>query len=134
MNDQYMVAEGNGGGVVNANRDAAGSWETFTLTGLNGGSLRDGDPVTLRTGTGAYLQAEGGGGGRFLAVGAGPGSWEILTIVKIGAPGGLIASGDRVGLRAANGHYVVAEGGGGDVVNADRTALGPWETFTIVIR
>ena len=75
-----------------------------------------------------------GGGGRFLAVGAGPGSWEILTIVKIGAPGGLIASGDRVGLRAANGHYVVAEGGGGDVVNADRTALGPWETFTIVIR
>ena len=90
--------------------------------------------MTLRTETGVYLNAEGGGGGRFLAVGAGPGPWETLTIVKLGDPGGVVASGDRVGLRTVNGRYVVAESGGGDVVNANRPALGPWETFTIVIR
>lgn len=37
----------------------------------------------------------------------------------------------RVGLRAASGQYVVAEGGGGGEVRADRWARGPWETFTI---
>src|SRR3989338_8083030 len=30
-NDQYVVAESNGGGAVNANRDVASSWETFKL-------------------------------------------------------------------------------------------------------
>jgi len=30
--------------------------------------------------------------------------------------------------------YVVAEGGGGDVLNANRDAIGPWETFALVCR
>jgi hypothetical protein len=37
----------------------------------------------------------------------------------------------RVGLVAESGQYVVAEGGGGAEVNANRWARGPWETFTI---
>lgn len=38
----------------------------------------------------------------------------------------------HVALQASNGQYVVAEGGGGDVVNANRDAIGPWETFGVV--
>ncbi len=41
-------------------------------------------------------------------------------------------------LQAANGQYVVAEGGGGGAgsgsVNANRSAIGPWETFFIVLQ
>jgi len=38
----------------------------------------------------------------------------------------------RVNLRTSNGiNYVVAEGGGGDDVNADRLGAGPYETFTV---
>jgi hypothetical protein len=45
--------------------------------------------------------------------------------------------GDRVALQAANGQYVVAEGGGGrsgsGSVNANRGAVGAWETFVITV-
>jgi hypothetical protein len=35
----------------------------------------------------------------------------------------------RAALQASNGQYVVAEGGGGGVVNANRNNIGAWETF-----
>jgi hypothetical protein len=38
----------------------------------------------------------------------------------------------RVHLRTYNGHYVVAEGGGGRELNANRTWARTWETFTLV--
>lgn len=38
----------------------------------------------------------------------------------------------KVALRAASGHYVVAEGGGDGDMNANRTQVGPWETFALV--
>ncbi len=55
------------------------------------------------------------------------------------SPGGdeLFEQGARVtsersaALRAASGHYVVAEGGGGGAVNANRPGRGPWESFTL---
>ena len=41
--------------------------------------------------------------------------------------------GDQVALRGSNGiHYLVAVNGGGGTVRCDRTAVGPWETFTLV--
>jgi hypothetical protein len=36
-----------------------------------------------------------------------------------------------IALRANNGQYVCAEGGGGREVVANRSAIGPWETFEI---
>ncbi len=36
-------------------------------------------------------------------------------------------------IRAINGQYLVAEGGGGHEVNANRTSAGPWEEWTIEI-
>lgn len=35
-------------------------------------------------------------------------------------------------VQSGRGYYVVAEGNGGDEVNCNRTAIGPWETFTLV--
>jgi hypothetical protein len=35
---------------------------------------------------------------------------------------------NKISLRASNGQYVCAEGGGGQVVVANRGAIGPWET------
>jgi hypothetical protein len=41
-------------------------------------------------------------------------------------------AGLRVHLRTLNGHFVVAEGGGGRDLNATRTAARAWETFTLI--
>ena len=38
----------------------------------------------------------------------------------------------EVSFRSNNGQYVVAENGGGGIVNANRVAIGPWERFVIV--
>ena len=85
-----------------------------------------------------YLQAEQGGSprARMLAIGGAEGAWETFTIVNLDRPGGAIVSGDRIALRSVNGYYVVAEGAGGSgsVVNANRSAIGPWETWTLVFR
>lgn len=43
-----------------------------------------------------------------------------------------LASGTAIHLRTYDGHYVVAERGGGAEVRANRTAAGPWETFTLL--
>jgi hypothetical protein len=40
----------------------------------------------------------------------------------------------RAALRSYYSRYVAAENAGGGAVNADRTGVGPWETFTIVDR
>jgi hypothetical protein len=37
-----------------------------------------------------------------------------------------------INLQADNGDYVVAENGGGGVVNANRGSAGPWESFTLI--
>lgn len=39
----------------------------------------------------------------------------------------------HVAFRTSNGHYLCFEGGGGREVVANRTALGPWETFIMEI-
>jgi len=44
---------------------------------------------------------------------------------------GKIGLFDHVALRAHNGHYVCAEGGGGREVVANRNSVGPWETFSL---
>lgn len=129
LNDPYVVAEGGGGSDVNANRNAAGPWETFTLLDLNGGSLSHGDPVRFRTVDGRhYLTAPGGG--LLHARSTSGGAAETFTLERAAGPG-LVREGDAVGLRSWEDLYVVAEGGGGGVVNANRAWFGPWETFRI---
>jgi hypothetical protein len=131
-NGQYVVAENGGGGIINANRNVAAAWETFTLVDRNGGLLQHGDSVHLYTFYWWLLQAPGGGGGSLVGSGTMPHAWETFVLQKVsGSSGSTILNGDKVALRTFTSHYVVAEGGGGGVVNANRTAIGPWETFTL---
>jgi pimeloyl-ACP methyl ester carboxylesterase len=132
-NGQFVVAEGGGGGMVNANRNDVGPWETFTLFDLNGGTLMDGDPVAFQTNSSHYLQAVWGGGDTMLAVGGYVGPWETFTLVDLDRPGGAVQSWDAIALQGNYGYFVVAEQGGGDVVNANRTWIGPWETFRLFV-
>ncbi|MBL8923025.1 MAG: hypothetical protein JNJ54_29520 [Myxococcaceae bacterium] len=127
---QFMVAEGGGGGVVNANRASIGVWETFTLEAETS-PLVHGGRVHLKAHGGQYLQAEQGGGGALGATGTTPGAWATFTLRRV-AGAGAVKDGDEVALETSSGHFVVAEGGGGDVVRANRTATGPWETFRLV--
>src|SRR5215213_3558464 len=134
----FVVAEGGGGDVLNANRGAIGPWETFTVIDLNGGALESGDLINIQSVGGYYVVAESGGGDVVNCNRTVPQQWETFRIEKLGG-GGTIGSGDSISLHVYNGwsccggSYVVAEGGGGSVVNANRGAVGAWETFTIHI-
>jgi hypothetical protein len=105
---------------------------------LNGGALESGDLVNIQTIAGYFVVAEGGGGDVVNANRTAAFTWETFRIERLDG-GGTIGSGATVSLQAYNGwsggggNYVVAEGGGGSVVNANRGAVGPWETFTIHI-
>ena len=57
-------------------------------------------------------------------------TWEEFSIVRLSGAGE-VHDGDLIAIQTRNGHYLVAESGGGDIVNANRTAIGLWETFTI---
>ena len=49
-----------------------------------------------------------------------------------GSPTRLLHNGlDNISLRAATGHYLVADAGGGSYVAADRAAIGNWERFDL---
>jgi hypothetical protein len=90
--------------------------------------------VALRTFDGVhYLQAAGGGGSTTNAFPTAVGAWETFTILKQNGGSRIIFEGDEIALRASTGHFVVAENGGGpgSVVNANRVAVGAWETFVV---
>jgi hypothetical protein len=84
-NGSYLVAEGSGGGVVNANRVSAGAWETFRIGNVDGFSdFFTGDHVAVQAANGQYVVAEGGGGlGASGSVNANRnaiGAWETFVI------------------------------------------------------
>ena len=127
----YLVAENGGGGVVNANRPTASTWETFTLYDINGGDLQDGDAIELAASNGQFVCAENGGGGAVNANRATPLDWEIWIIHRI-AGAGAIQSGDSIALSTkTKGLFLSAQDGGGSTVVADRAAVLGWETFVI---
>jgi hypothetical protein len=130
----WVSADQGGGGQVTADRAVNSIWETFEIVDLNGGNLQSGDPVALRTFDHVhYLQATSGGGSSVNATPTAVGPWETFTILKQGGGSTVIFEGDWIALRANSGHYVVAENGGGpgSVVNANRVAVGAWETFGV---
>src|SRR5258708_6622545 len=58
IKQKFLVAENGGGGIVNADRDSASTWETFSLHDLDGGALQNGNLVNLSSMTGKFLCAE----------------------------------------------------------------------------
>lgn len=135
----YLTAPGGGGSDLFADKYAAREWESFRVIDINGGQLRNWDPVCLRTWNGHFVVAEMGGGRETKANRDACGRWETFRLVRLGGPGGFpIADGEpfpsgrfsfHVGLQASDGSWVVAENGGGGAVNANRPAFGRWERF-----
>ena len=116
-NGQYLCAEEGGGSIVNANRDQAGAWETFTVITHESGK------IGLQTSGGLFLSADQGGGGRLYADRTHLGDWELFNVIILGD--------HKFALRTSNLHYIVSEGGGGGEVNANRIQRGEWETLAI---
>jgi subtilisin family serine protease len=128
----YFIANGGGGGDVDATATAIGTHEKYNLIDVNGGTLQSGDYVHLQAYQGQYFAAEGNGGSTVKATVTAIGPWETFRMWKVGGSGTTINSGDSFALQSGKGYYVVAEGNGGGEVNCNRTAIGPWETFTLV--
>jgi subtilisin family serine protease len=128
----YFIANGGGGGDVDATATAIGTHEKYNLIDANGGTLESGDYVSLQSYQGQYFAAEGNGGSTVKATVTQLGPWETFRMWKVGGSGTTINSGDSFALQSGNGYYVVAEGNGGGEVNCNRTAIGTWETFTLV--
>ena len=118
---RYMSAQ-NGG--LDATGSAPGANERFQMTDLDGGDLRSGDFVNLRSGSGLYVVAEHGGGQEVNANRTAAAEWERLKIVEIGGDG-IIQDGDRVAFQTSDGrHYLIAENGGGANVTSNSTIPG----------
>ncbi len=127
--NKYLVAEKNGNDNVNANRSAIGSWETFTMELLSSGNCpTDGSSVAISTQGGYYLRGMSSGG--FNAQTAVIGEKAKLELINHTDQSGCLAAGDVVSLKSNKFNtYVVAESNGS--ANANRTAIGSWEKFTV---
>ncbi len=130
LSGQYVGAQNNGGGSINATANTAQGWETFTIDDLNGGSLTSGDALTIRTGGGQYFRAVNSGGSSLDATANSARGWETFTIVKA-AGSGVIQNGDVVAFRAPSGAYMRARNGGGSSVDVAGSSVQGWEQFRI---
>jgi chitinase len=130
VSGQYLSARNAGGGEVTAAGAAQREWENFQLVDENGGQLRDGDEVHLRTYDGRhYLQA---GDGTVNAAATSASEAASFHIVRVGG-GDTIAIGDTVALRSKSQQtFVSAQNGGGGEVTATSAENGAWEHFVLL--
>lgn len=133
-NGMYLCAENGGGGSIVANRAVPAQWETFTLIDPDGPPLTTNELVCLQVFNSMYMCAENGGGGVLDANRVTPAQWESFRIQPVnGQSNGPVTNGQQVALQTWSGYYVCAENGGGGTVDANRTSVGAWETFTIEV-
>ena len=142
-NNGYYFSATNGGGstLYASSTSTTDPNATLYIYDLNGAHLRGGDPVAVGIKSGSttyYMVAENGGGdvvniNRVYSDPTQVGPWERFTIERVsGGANDMISDGDQFALKASNGMYVTAEGGGGGAINANRTVRLDWETFTFV--
>ena len=134
-NGMYMSADNGGGGSIYANRALPAQWETFTIVDPDGPPLNLGEQICIQVYDCLYMCAEGGGGGTLDANRVTPFTWESFRIQPTGGvqPGTPLTNGQQVAIQTYNGNFLCAENGGGSIVDATRTAVGPWETFTVEV-
>jgi len=129
---KYLVAEADG--RLNANRDQVGPWEKFTILDPNNTAstreVRYGDVISLRSYHGKYVVAEADGKAKADRTAIGP--WEKWTILEPNNPNSRASIPDdgKIALKSFHGKYLVAEAN--HTVNANRAAIGPWETWAII--
>ncbi|MGA8046944.1 MAG: hypothetical protein WCA30_11840 [Dermatophilaceae bacterium] len=128
--NHYLQADQGGGQSFTARGEWPHEWETLTVVPDAGpwADIQDAGRVRLRAADGHYVAVRRD---RVLdASSQDPASPDTgFTIVL--APGEPRQFGhfSRFALRAANGRYVSADGGGNGQLVANRSKVGPWETF-----
>jgi hypothetical protein len=132
----YLQADRGGGSAFTARGPWPREWETLTVIPDAGpwADLQDGSRVRIRTPDGHYAAARGPG--RVLDATAADTAWPETAFTIVLAPGEPQQFGhfSRFALRASNGRFVSAEGGGNGRLVADRSKVGPWETFEAHLR
>ncbi|MCL1127889.1 fascin domain-containing protein, partial [Shewanella surugensis] len=88
--------------------------------------------ISLKASSGKYFTAEGNGGNTVNANRDDQGSWESfhLRLEQARYFTGCIQSGDLVSIRTQDGYYFSAQTDGS--LDADRTQVGNWETFSLI--
>ncbi|HEX9943249.1 MAG TPA: hypothetical protein VGG03_14610 [Thermoanaerobaculia bacterium] len=108
-------------------------WRNFTLKDLNGGSLEDGDTVTLQAHDGLYLTVEAGAGGRVFARSSTATKPELFTIQAVDGNGHILP-GDAVAFQSVrSSKYLSTEAGGRGAIRALRPVAGRTEVFKYVV-
>jgi hypothetical protein len=115
-NQRYVSAANSGASALIADHSTIGPWETFQVTTLGSGY------VALRApSSGKYVSAASSSS-NLIADSTTIGSSQVFQWVNLG-------SGNFALYSTVNSRYVCAEGGGTSPLIANRTAIGPWETF-----
>ncbi len=154
---KFVCAEDGGGDKVSAGRDKIKSWEIFNLVKLRKGSLlcTNGYYLRANNGGGSDLRFDRSDAGQHetfefvkidssrIAIKTNKGFYlslnngivdaksveieptEVFELVELG--GGMVA------LRAVNGRYLTAVGGGGFAVKADSEKIDEWQKFRLIL-
>lgn len=127
----YLQAEQGGGHAVTARGPWPREWETLTLLPDAGewADVANGTRVRLRAPHGQYVAARGAEGVLDATAQDRAAPETLFTVVLLPGEPRHLGHFSRFALRAGNGRYVCAEGGGDGIVVANRTQIGPWETF-----
>lgn len=132
QNGDYVATEHPGADYrIYANRPSCGPWEKHNLIDINGGELKNGDIVTIRSTHNHRLwsaQAHGGlDGNREI-----PDAWEKFTIYKsFPLDNEVIQPGDKIRFKSVHGKYIRAKNGGGIDVDANGDLHNTWGTSFI---
>jgi hypothetical protein len=119
-NSDYVTADNAGASPLIANRTAIGQWETFDLIGNADGS------VSLRAHANSDYVDAAGSGTSLIADATSIGTDETFDLVP-NADG-------SVSLRAlSDDDYVTAENAGASPLIANRSAVGQWESFDLIL-
>lgn len=131
INGYYLQAEGGGGSALTAAGPWPREWETITIVPEAGGwaDIDHGSRVRLRAPNGQYVAARGADGRLDATARDGSSAETLFTVELLPGEPRRFDHFSRFALRAGNGRFVCAENGGNGIVVANRTALGPWETF-----
>lgn len=142
-NGKYVQAVGGGGGAVGVYGEQPLGWEQFDVVNRsNSWELWHGNQVNLRAYDGVhFLQADCGGSwdlgstacGVVNASATNQLDWETFTVEKLNNwhQGARINPGDQIALKAMNGAYCAAVGGGDGRLTCGAGSAQGWETFTI---
>lgn len=116
-NGQYVGVENGGGGAVSANHSTVGRSEQFvrkyrSLYSYNGSYITGDFTNLVRMRQDSVIDAQGSSSADAI-------EFEIFGV----------DNDSQIALLAKNGNFVQAVNGGGGILQATASAIGPWETF-----